>query len=54
MERGGAVFVSGRNSFINWVVVVRVALILKHANKIRRDAIDWLLPVLSYLHAYNL
>jgi hypothetical protein len=42
VERAGAVFVSGHNSFFRWVVVDRAALILKHANT--PGAIDRVLP----------
>jgi hypothetical protein len=41
VERAGSVFVPGRSSFFYRVVVIRVALILKHANKNRLGAIEW-------------
>ena len=41
MERTGDVFVPKHVAFFHWVVVIRAALILKHANKNRLGAIDW-------------
>jgi len=39
--RAGTIFVPERNSFFHWIVVVRVALVLKHVNKNHFGAIDW-------------
>jgi hypothetical protein len=41
VERAGNVFVFRRDSFVDWVVVIRVALILKPADKGRPGGTDW-------------